>query len=246
MEEVTTNPVEVPKKSNKTAIILIISGCVLLLCCVITIVIVGFFVIQNFNRAVIIDTEVTPVPAIEDSISPAQTEVPSLGTVQYEYLGTTNYHFSGELYTDEVLTLSFSGEFVAPRNDHYITVEEYDGYTTEEYAIGGVYYIKENDGAWQISDTPYNSTIQRTQIINFFNDAPSSLQGVDEGDFFTFFFDDTANEEQIKLWVNKETNYPAKMEIHYTSDSGEAIVEQLIYSAYNDPAISLEVPLVSP
>jgi len=245
MEEVTANPVEVPKKSNKTTIILIISGCVLLLCCVITIVVVGYFVMQNLNKSVIIDTEI-PTPTSEEPVNPTQTEVPSLSTVQDEYLGTLNYHFSGELYTDEVLTLSFSGEFVVPGDDHYTTVEEFDGYTTEEYAIEGVYYIKGNDGAWIISDTPYNSTVQRTQLVNFFNNAPVNTVGVDEDDFFTYFFDDTANEEQVKLWVNKETNYPAKMEIHYTGDSGEAIVEQIIYSSYNDPAISLEAPLVSP
>ena len=246
MEEVTPKAVETPKKSNKTTIILIVGGCVLLLCCVVTLVIVGVFVWQNSNKPVVIDYTTSPTPTTDESISPAQAEVPALSVVKSEYLGTTNYHFSGELYTDEVLTMTFSGEFVAPGNDHYTTVEESDGYTTEEYTISGVHYIKENDGAWQLSDTPYNSTVQRTQLMNFFNKAPSNIQGVDEGDFFTYFFDDTTNSEQMKLWVNKETNYPAKMEIHYSGDSGEAIVEQLIYSSYNDSTISLKAPLVSP
>lgn len=245
MENITPIEAGVATKSNKT-IIIIISGCVLLLCCLVTLTIAGFFVWQNFNKTVIINLTITPTPTSAESVNTTQTEVPSLSTVQYKYLGTTNYHFNGELYTDEVLTLTFSGEFVAPKDDHYITVEEYDGYTTEEYAIDGVYYIREDGGAWTISDNPYNSTIQRTQLVNFFNDVPSSTQGVDEEDFFTYYFDDTVNAEQMKLWVNKESNYPAKMEIQYTGDSGEAIVEQLIYSAYNDSAISLEAPLVSP
>jgi len=243
MENITPVEVGVAPKSNKT-IIIIISGCVLLLCCVVTLVIVGYFVMQNLNKPVIIDS-VTPTPTSEELVSPTQATVPSLGTVQYEYLGTTNYHFSGELYTDEILTMSFSGEFVAPGNDHYTTVEKSDGYTTEEYTIDGIHYLKENAGAWTISGSPYNSTIQRTQLVNFFNDAPINTQGVDEEGSFTYYFDDTTKQEQMKLWVNKATNYPAYMTIQYTGDSGEAIIEQLIYSEYNDSTISLEAPLVS-
>lgn len=244
MENITPIKVGVATKSNKT-IIIIISGCVLLLCCLVTLTIAGFFVWQNFNKTVIINLTITPTPTDAESVNPTQTEVPSLSTVQYAYLGTTNYHFSGELYTDELLTMSFSGEFVAPENDHYTTVEKSDGYTTEEYTIDGIHYLKENAGAWTISGSPYNSTIQRTQLENFFNDAPINTQGVDEEGSFTYYFDDTTNQEQMKLWVNKATNYPAYMTIQYNGDSGEAIIEQLIYSEYNDSTISLEAPLVS-
>jgi hypothetical protein len=231
-----------PKSNKKT--LLIIGGCVLLLCCAITTVVGGYFALQAFQTAK--DITITTTPSDDGStITKAVDEIPTLTDVKNKYLSVTNYHFSGELYSDDLKALEFYGEFVSPKNDHYITTEE-DGYVTEEYTIDGIHYIRENSGEWEIADEPYNSTIQRTQLLNFFKDAPASTKAVDEGTLWSFTFEDSVNDEISILYVNKETYYPAMFTYDYFSDDGTAEHEELIYTMYNDSGISLDIPLVSP
>ena len=239
----------VPAKSNTKAILLI-SGCVLVLCCAITMCVVGFFVLSNANVPPVMTLTNTPTPQVELPTDTPEVTVktigaPTLSSVKTTYLSKDSYHFEGTVYSSGVESMSFLGEFKAPDNDHYITTES-DGYVTEEYTINGVHYVKENDGVWQVSDSPFNSTIQRAMILDFLDYAPRSIQAVDDNGYWSFYFDDTVNEEQTTMYINKQTNNVAELKTEYKDDNGDTINEELIFTQYNDSDINLVAPVVGP
>ena len=242
-------PESAPAKSNTKAILLI-GGCVLALCCVSTMCVVGFFLLNKPGQSPIVTLTNTPTPEVElPMYTPDVTEpisgAPNLNSVKTTYLSKDSYHFEGIVYTSGEETMSFLGEFKSPNNDHYVTTES-DGYVTEEYTINGLHYIRENDGAWELSDSPFNSTIQRAMILDFLDNAPRGTQAVDDNGYWSFYFDDVVNDETTTLYINKQTNNVAELITEYKDDYGDTVREELIFTLYNDSDISLVAPVVGP
>ena len=83
-------------------------------------------------------------------------------------------------------------------------------------------------------------------ILDFLDYAPRSTQAVDDNGYWSFYFDDTVNDEQTTMYINKQTNNVAELKTEYKDDYGDTIREELIFTQYNDSDIDLVAPVVSP
>ncbi len=237
---VTTTVTPAKKSGNNTILIIVLI--MLVLCCCVTVSAIGgwFYFTSGATR---ISTLPIVTPEVEVTTAVENIKAFTVAEVKATYLSTKSYHFSGDATFADDSTIEFSGEFLAPNSDHYITTEE-DGTVTEEISINGVYYIKEDGGVWEKTTEKYNAGIQREEMLYLLEHMPLTTQptATDDG-FWMYEYIDTAEKETWQLYVSKEEGLPGYLDVSYLDKAGGDVVEHLTFSSYDDSEISIKAPI---
>ncbi len=257
MAEANTVQAIPEKKKDKTCLILILIA-VLLFCCCSSSLLIGFISLRNSNDFDYDQIE-EYIPdefddLVEDSLnntmddnSPETDEIadyealPDVDEVRSAYFDAFGYKFEGTIeYPEEDGTVTISGTFLNDDESYFTSDEKYGD--VDEVYFDGIYYINYGD-AWEITEEPYNSGIQRSMMVYFFDNFPRDIDGYIDDNNYIYAFNDVENDEYWDLSVDPTTLLPRSLYYsYYSEDYDDYIYEIINFSNFDDITLNVEKP----